>query len=77
MTPIEAIVLIGCQVLTLATAIVSYLQSLKNTSAISEVHLLMNSRLSELLAVTRASAHAAGRLEGVESAHETAPTPHS
>ena len=44
--------------------------SIVNKRAINEVHLTLNSRLSQLIKVTAASAHAEGRLEGVEAGRQ-------
>jgi len=50
---------------TLLTALVSFALSVKNGKAIQEVHLTLNSRLSELLKVTAAASHAVGKEEGM------------
>lgn len=44
--------------------------SIFNYRKIEEVHILVNSRLSELLALTSASSHAAGKLEGQAEASQ-------
>jgi hypothetical protein len=50
--------------LTFFTAAAAVWTSHKNTEKIQEVHLSLNSRLTQLLIATRDSAHAAGKVEG-------------
>ena len=59
---IEIIILITA-LCTMSTAIVSLFMSFRNKSAIRDVHISLNSRLSELLKATANSAHAAGMTE--------------
>lgn len=50
--------------LTLVTAFISLVLGIKNKKAIQEVHVSLNSRLTQLLQKTEESAHAAGKAEG-------------
>lgn len=43
-------------------------QSAKNALGIAEVHILMNSRMSELIKASKEAAHAEGREEGRDEA---------
>lgn len=54
----------GLIVATLFTSLLSWLQSLKNTSKIQEIHLTMNGRLTELLKVAISEAHLKGVAQG-------------
>jgi hypothetical protein len=60
-----AIIILATQGFTLLTAIVSVFQAFRNKAAIQEVHLSVNSRLTELIRVTKAASHAEGKAEGV------------
>ncbi len=42
-------------------------ETIKVQQAVQEVHLLLNSRLDELVSVSRKESRAAGRVEGIES----------
>lgn len=55
------IVLLLTQIVTLIAAIMGLLKAGRAVAAVQEVHVLMNSRLTELLDVTRKSALAEGR----------------
>ena len=48
------------QVLTALAALGAVAASIHNSKKITEIHVLMNSRLTELLSVTRLAAHAEG-----------------
>ena len=67
------------QIITLAvptlTALAAFLQGRKNQGKISEIHLSVNSRLSDLLTATEAAARAAGHAAGrAEEASKMAAT---
>lgn len=65
---VGAWLILATQGLALVGAAVGIIQSLRNRKAIQEVHFLVNSRLTELLTITKASSHAEGRLEGIGAA---------
>jgi hypothetical protein len=71
MNELEIIITICVQALTLMSAIRAFIQLRKNSTAIQEIHLTLNSRLSELLNITEKSAHAAGKLEGLADKTES------
>jgi hypothetical protein len=62
---VGAILILATQGLTLLAALISFIQSSRNAKAIQEVHISLNSRLSELLKETEKSSHAAGLAEGI------------
>ena len=64
MTELAIIAAFLTQIATLATAALAFRASLKNKQAIQEVHVSLNSRLTDLLAVTKSDAHQAGVTEG-------------
>jgi hypothetical protein len=49
----------------LILAVVGFLQRRSQAKAIQEVHLSVNSRLTELINAVKVSSHAEGRLEGM------------
>jgi hypothetical protein len=60
-----ALVVVGGGILAqIVTAVLSWMQSRKNGEKTDNLKHELNSRLTELLEVTRSSAHAAGKLEG-------------
>ena len=65
---IEGIASLILAAATFIAALGAFMTSLKNSRAVKEVHLSMNSRLDELVALTRAKAWgeglAQGRIEG-------------
>jgi hypothetical protein len=62
---------LGIKVVTFIGAIGALLASLRNRIAIQEVHLSINSRLTELIKSTSEAAHAAGRAEGLQMGQPT------
>ncbi len=50
--------------ITFLTAVAAFVQTVRNGKQITTVLVNLDGRLSELLAVTRTEAHAAGKLEG-------------
>lgn len=54
---------IGATASTIAS-VVAATRSVKNSFAIEQIHLDVNSRLTQLLELTAASSHAEGKLEG-------------
>jgi hypothetical protein len=65
-----ALIIICIQVFAFVCAVVTIVQTLRNKAAIEEVHTLVNSRLTELLELTKVAATAAGRLEGAASSRQ-------
>ena len=51
-------------------SLITLFVAVKNMKAGKELHISLNSRLSELLKVTGESSHAAGRREGIESRND-------
>jgi hypothetical protein len=64
---------IAIKVVTFLGVVGAFLASLKNRAAIQEVHLSLNSRLSELIEVAKTAAHAEGVAQG--RAEEKHPPP--
>jgi hypothetical protein len=61
---VGAMLILATQGFTLLAALIAFIQSVKNSTAIREVHLSLNSRLTELIQATKVAAHAAGKAEG-------------
>ncbi len=59
--------LICAQVASIVAAILGYLKSRNNSDDIKALHVVVNSRLTELLVTTKAAALAEGQLAGAES----------
>jgi len=55
-----AVLILAAQAMTLATAVIGVWASRRNAAKIAEVHLMINSRMDDLLKLTEQSAHAAG-----------------
>lgn len=55
-----ATIILATQVVTLLAAIASLWSSRKNKASIQEVHVALNSRLTELLKMTASASHAEG-----------------
>lgn len=64
------IIILATAVATFGTAVMGLYVSFQNKTAIQEVHIIMNSRLTELLDLTQKAAHAAGVKEGEENQGE-------
>ena len=72
MSSVEIYVVIAGVGMQLVTAALGYFQSVQNSKKADilnrkadELHLSLNSRLTELLAITKAAAHAEGMREGM------------
>jgi hypothetical protein len=60
----------AAQLMTAVAALGAMLLSWRNSRKIKEVHLMINSKMSDLLALTRTSATAEGVLAGRAQVHE-------
>lgn len=61
-----SVVILATALLTFGTAASSLVISFQTKAAVQDVHIILNSRLTELLDVTKKAAHAAGVKEGEE-----------
>lgn len=58
------VIILATAVATFATAALSLYASWRNGKEIQEIHISINSRMDELLALTKKAAHAEGVIEG-------------
>jgi hypothetical protein len=66
MDPLITVAYIAAATTTLGT-ICALIVGMKNSSKLIDLHVAVNSRLSELLAITKKASYAEGRQEGVDS----------
>lgn len=59
-------VILATALVTFATAALALYASWRNGQEIQEIHISINSRMDELLALTKKAAHAEGVIEGEE-----------
>jgi hypothetical protein len=69
------VVATGAVVVQVVASLASLLQARRNGDKLVEIHLQLNSRLDQLLAVTKKDAHAEGKLEGKEESPNPTQSP--
>ena len=64
-TPSPELVALGIAICTLLTAAIGVFMAFRNKKSIQEIKISVDGRLEELLALTKKSSHAEGKVEGI------------